>query len=342
MKRRVEDWTVERLHKARAEISFPEYQRQDRLWPDEKKRLLIDSILRGIDIPKLYFNRTKTGEIEVVDGQQRLWAIWEFLDDEYQVKIGAGVRRFSELPHKMQDTIREYDLQVTMFQEADDEYLRELFLRLQLGLLLVTGEKLNAATGEMREFTFKAMANHQFIKRVNIPKRRYAKETLCAQIAINSFTRAKLGSFARTRYEDLLFFFQEYERPKGGDRETFDTQTKAIVAVLDELDAAFGTHAAELNNRSYILSIYLVFAELSPQLSSRSARVTFVEFTFRLWKRLREEISAGFDRKNRELYVFETKLSSAPGERYQIERRHQLLLEYFRHFQQTKKIKGDR
>ena len=101
MKRRVEDWTVEELHKARAEISFPEYQRQDRLWPPDKKRLLIDSILREIDIPKLYFNRTKSGEIEVIDGQQRLWAIWEFLDDEYEVKTDAGDRRFSELPPKM-------------------------------------------------------------------------------------------------------------------------------------------------------------------------------------------------------------------------------------------------
>ena len=114
-----------------------------------------------------------------------------------------------------------------------------------------------------------------------------------------------------------------------------------IVAVLDDLKDTFGTRATELNNRSYILSICLAFAELRARFRSRKAREVFVEFTFLLWKRLREEIGAGFDRRNRELYVFETKLSSAPGERYQIERRHQLLLEYFRHFQQTKKIKGD-
>ena len=340
-KRRVKDWTVEELHKARAEMSFPEYQRQDRLWPQDKKRLLIDSILREIDIPKLYFNRTKTGEIEVVDGQQRLWAIWEFLDDEYEIKTDAGEQRFSELPTKTRDTIRGYDLQATEFKEAGDDYLRELFLRLQLGLLLVTGEKLHAATGEMKEFVFEKMAKHEFIKRVNIPKRRYAKETLCAQIAINSFMRAKLGSFARTRYEDLLFFFNEYERPTGADRNTFTTQTKAIVAVLDDLAHAFGPRATELSNRSYILSMYLVFAELRAQLKSPKTRKVFVEFTFLLWKRLREEISAGFDRRNKDLYVFETKLSSAPGERYQIEGRHQLLLKYFRHFQKTKRIEGD-
>src|SRR5207249_3068261 len=53
MKRTVENWSVERLHKARTQISFPEYQRQPKLWSVEKKQLLIDSILRDIDIPKL-------------------------------------------------------------------------------------------------------------------------------------------------------------------------------------------------------------------------------------------------------------------------------------------------
>src|SRR5438876_7989913 len=84
--RRVEDWTVEELHKARPRISFPEYQRQPNLWSNEKKGLLIDSILRDIDIPKLYFNQTKDKNFEVVDGQQRLWAIWQFLDDEYSYR----------------------------------------------------------------------------------------------------------------------------------------------------------------------------------------------------------------------------------------------------------------
>ena len=46
MKRRVEDWTVERLYKERARLSFPEYQRQPNLWSVEKNSLLIDSILR--------------------------------------------------------------------------------------------------------------------------------------------------------------------------------------------------------------------------------------------------------------------------------------------------------
>lgn len=339
--RRVENWTVERLHKARPRIAFPEYQRQPNLWSLEKKRLLIDSILRDIDIPKIYFNETKDDGIEVVDGSQRLWAIWEFVDDGFTFEIDGEPKKYSELNKKQRDTIRNYVLQVTIFEDVEDEYLRELFLRLQLGLLLVTGEKLHAASGLMKDFVFEKIAAEEFIDGLKIPNRRFAKETLGAQIAINSFTRAKLNTFARTRYEDLLYFFKEYERPQGRDLDFFRRQSKVILATLDELWECFAERTSDLSNRSYVLSVYLLFEELAGSVSSPRDQKKFVEFVFTLWKRLKQEVSAGIDRTNRELYAFEAMLSSASGERYQIERRHQKMLEYYAVFRRTGEIKGD-
>jgi hypothetical protein len=228
-----------------------------------------------------------------------------------------------------------------IFEDVDDEYLRELFLRLQLGLLLVTGEKLHATTGMMKDFVFDKLSAHKFIKTLKIPNRRYAKETLAAQIAINSFTRAKLGGFARTRYEDLLSFFNEYERPPGRDLEFFRKQSKIIIAALDGLWNCFGLRTAELSNRSYVLSVYLLFEEIGGSISTAKDQKKFVDFVFTLWRRLRQEVGAGIDRTNRELYAFEAMLSSASGERYQIERRHQKMREYYEHFRQTGRIKGD-
>jgi len=342
IERKVETWSVERLHKERTRISFPEYQRQPNLWSVEKKSLLIDSILRDIDIPKLYFNKVDKN-YEVVDGQQRLWALWEFLDGAYAYTDGGQARRFSSLTQSQRETITQYELQVVVFQDAEDEYLRQLFLRLQLGLLLITGEKLNASSGVMKDFVFKELARHPFINSVGIPERRYAKQTVAAQITINSFTREKLGFFARTRYEDLLQFFQEYESPKGKDLEFFRDQKKKIIGTMDELMACLGERIEQLKNRAYILSVYLLFEELAKrgEVDSSKERRMFARFVFELWSRLREEIAAGMARKNRELYQFETLVSSAPGEKYQIERRHQRILEYYEYFKETQKIKGD-
>ncbi len=344
MRRKVEEWSIEKLQKERTRISFPEYQREKSLWSTEKKSLLIDSILVDIDIPKLYFNRTADGNYEVVDGQQRLWAIWEFLDDMYPYKGDGKAKKFSDLTPTQKNTIKNYTLQVAVFQEADDEYLRELFLRLQIALLLITGEKLHAESGAMKKLVFDELTDHKFIKKLGVLPGRFAKETLCAQICINSFIHEKINSFARTRYEDLLHFFQEYGHPQGKDLEFFRYKAKKISSVMDMLWKAFGDRAKELKNRSYILSIYLFFEELiskKGELSSTEQK-EFVKFVFSLWRRLKEEGSAGFDRKNKELYTFETYLSSAPGEKYQIERRHQKLIEYYGYFRKTEgRIKGD-
>jgi uncharacterized protein DUF262 len=341
-KRKVEEWTVERLNKERDNISFPEYQREKSLWTTEKKALLIDSILQDIDIPKLYFNRLKDKTIEVIDGQQRIWSIWEFLDDEYPYKVDGKAELFSNLTAGQKDRIKEYPLQITVFDQAEDDYLRDLFVRLQWGLLLNTGEKLHAATGKMKQFIFGNFVNHSFIKNLGIPQRRYARQTLCAQIAINFFSREKLNSFARTRYEDLLHFFNEYEHPLGKDLQLFDKAIKEILAVADRLWKMFGRETKILKSRSYILSVFLFFHDLLNNNGfSQAEEKRFADFVFRLMKRVRDESKLGIDRKNRELYSFDTMLSSAPGEKYQIERRNEKLHEYYEHFKKTGKIKGD-
>jgi hypothetical protein len=337
MKRKVEDWSVEKLARERGRISFPEYQREKSLWPDEKKSMLIDSILKDIDIPKLYFNRVKD-EIEVVDGQQRLWSIWEFLDDEYPYQSDEKKCLFSAMTANQKKAILCYEFQATVFNDADEDYLRELFVRLQLGLLLNTGEKLHAAKGKMKNFVFNTLAEHRFVKALGLPSRRFAKPTLCAQICINSFTKKKVKTFSRTRYDDLIQFFEEYADPKGKDLELFSAQSRAIIQVFDLLWSCFGDKTKELKNRSYILSVYLFVEEHS---LTAAEQKQFSLFILLLWKRLKDESKLGMDRSNRALYTFQALLSSAPGEEYQIQRRHDKIGEFFDHYRTKQKILGD-
>lgn len=340
--REVVSLKIREIEKIRSSITFPEYQRQDHLWKVEKKSLLIDSILNDIDIPKLYFNKTGNDSYEVVDGQQRLWAIWDFLDGAQNYRINDQKTSFEELTREERDAIRDYELQITMFDDADDEYLRTLFIRLQLGLFLVTGEKLHASKGEMQKFVFDELSKAKFLTELGVQKRRYAKETLGAQIAINSFTRARTKSFARTRYEDLSDFFVAYATPKGTDRKFFTQRCAEIQERMKELHKLFGEKTVQLKSRSYVLSVYLLFEWLKDSDAfTREIEKKFVEFVLLLWRRVKEEGKAGIDRKNRELFAFENMLSSAPGEKYQIERRHQKLLEYLEYFIERGKIKGD-
>lgn len=346
MKREVKDWTVKKIYEKRNQIIFPDYQREPKIWRLKDKQLLIDSILRDIDIPKLYFHIDKDNEVyEVVDGQQRLWAVWQFIDNEYRCEIRGRNKFYKELDIIIKDKILSYKLQIAQITDASEEYLRELFLRLQLGLLLITGEKLHASAGLMKNFVFLKMVRHPFIKAISIPPRRYSKETLCAQICINSFSRSKNNIFYRTRYEDLKYFFEIYANPEGVELKFFEERCKHIMTVLDHLNNNFKDKASQLRNRSFILSLYL-FAEELVETREKSEindiMPIFVRFSLECLSRMRAEAKAGFKRRNEELYIFESYLNNAPGERYQIEKRHEKIREYFEYFRDKEKIKGDK
>ena len=72
---------LDKIYKRRDRYDIPDWQREE-VWSKGRKQKLIDSILRGWRLPKFYFLLTsdEPEEFEVVDGQQRLLAIWEFFD----------------------------------------------------------------------------------------------------------------------------------------------------------------------------------------------------------------------------------------------------------------------
>src|SRR5665647_2207735 len=73
---------LDKIYKRRDRYEIPDWQRGE-VWDTSKKQQLIDSILRNWKLPKFYFLRTseEAEEFEVVDGQQRLLAIFEFFDN---------------------------------------------------------------------------------------------------------------------------------------------------------------------------------------------------------------------------------------------------------------------
>ncbi len=100
-------------------ILAPEFQRNS-VWPHAAKAYLIDTILNDRPIPLLFLQRTTSAQkglpgFAVIDGQQRLRAIFEFIDDRFRLsesnkRSRYSNKRFSELPKNLQDQITNYDL----------------------------------------------------------------------------------------------------------------------------------------------------------------------------------------------------------------------------------------
>ncbi|MGH9917954.1 MAG: DUF262 domain-containing protein [Nitrososphaerales archaeon] len=72
-----------RLQKGEIDLA-PEYQRGP-VWSRRRQSLLIDSMLRGYDLPKFFIREVEGGPSEVVDGQQRLNAIALFLANDLKL-----------------------------------------------------------------------------------------------------------------------------------------------------------------------------------------------------------------------------------------------------------------
>src|SRR3989338_10847273 len=148
----------------------PEYQRSP-VWSKKQKQLLIDTILRDLDIPKLYLRDLNDGpyEAEVVDGQQRLRAIWEFRKGEYSIAKDAdpvdGVEiaglSYETLSEDLKDKFDSYNLDIVILQDCTQDEVEEMFVRLQNGSTLRAAEKRNAFPGQMKNFIRK-MAKHPF------------------------------------------------------------------------------------------------------------------------------------------------------------------------------------
>ncbi len=127
----------------------PRYQRHP-IWSVGQKCFLIDSLISGCPIPQVFLNIVIEGKgaqrktfYDVVDGQQRLNAILEFMQDEYplvattaksypvsdEYKPHIG-KKYSELPPHLQDAIWDFPLPVQELRGWDDDEIRALFRRL--------------------------------------------------------------------------------------------------------------------------------------------------------------------------------------------------------------------
>jgi len=326
MKREIITWTAEDLYKNRSLIQYPEFQREPTVWNSEKKRKLIDSMLRDFDIPKLYlFKSGKNGQYDCIDGRQRIQAIFDFFDGYIQLD---DERDWDKLSQKERDKLSDYEFTIALITQATEEELRLLFLRLQLGAPLNVGEKLKAIQGDMRNFVFEHGKSHPFFQQVRIPSRRYAKETVFAQICINSFYRSLHCTFYGARYEELSAFFTQFS-----NLEKYQQEITRILLTLDKLHDCLWGNIGQLRNRAIIVSGYLFYEELL--LSGNQKEIdAFPRFFMLFVETLTYQSKQGleYDNKYRHILDFQSYIIQAAASKTAIENRHKILQEYFNHY----------
>jgi len=206
----------------RNKIRIPHYQRE-KVWSTYQKQLLIDSLIRNIDIPKFYFTM-KLEKVEgrdqkyfnVVDGQQRLSTIIEFARDEFKLMEESGQvegheimnLKFSQLDIDTQTNFHNVQLDIVILVEWSEEDEKEMFSRLQEGTPLNMPEKRRSYPGIMPDKIIE-LSKHRFFSNETLLKKfknkRYAYEDICAQI----FHQFYNGSICEIKPFDIKATYKE-------------------------------------------------------------------------------------------------------------------------------------
>lgn len=109
------------------------------IYNDEKQRLVIDSIVKGIPLPAFYLWKNQDGILEVLDGKQRIEAIKRFKENDLEYN---GLL-WKQHESSFQDVVNDYDLTIITC-EGSEQLKREIFRRINtLGVPLSSFEVLN-------------------------------------------------------------------------------------------------------------------------------------------------------------------------------------------------------
>lgn len=272
MKCTTQPWTVSALYvKQKVIETDPPYQRESGIWSVEKKQLFIDSIMNGFDVPKLYFHDIRSeGEpvsFNVIDGKQRLGAIWEFLDKSKGFSLADDFtfsgdvswfeeegppspgRKFSELSDKQQEYFRLQAIDVVEVAGADEEDIEELFSRLNNGEPLNAAEKRNAMGGNMIKLVREIAREDDLTDILRFNEKRMSYHEVAAKLLrleLNDLKGQGLFADLKKRFLDSLV-----KDGRGIPQSEADGLKARVMTNIRAMKKVFGRGHALMNKQSY-------------------------------------------------------------------------------------------
>lgn len=140
----------------------PEFQR-NAVWPRAAKAYLIDTILMDRPMPLFFFQRSHSAQTgkpvySVVDGQQRLRAIFEFLGDRFSLTESKDRRwrgkKYSELPKALRETLLNYDITIEELSSYREDDIRDIFVRMNKYVVKLSPQELRHARDHGKFYDF--------------------------------------------------------------------------------------------------------------------------------------------------------------------------------------------
>ncbi|MCM3358652.1 DUF262 domain-containing protein [Psychrobacillus sp. MER TA 171] len=150
------------------ELVVPDFQRE-LVWDPRRKSRFIESILLGYPIPGMFFTDLERGKMLIIDGQQRINTLVEFLNNELRILRRDDInpkwrgKFFRDLDEDSQRRLRSTNIRASVFQILSDDQdkniaLYSLFERINTGSIQLNSQEIRRAiyfgefTKQLNEF----------------------------------------------------------------------------------------------------------------------------------------------------------------------------------------------
>lgn len=348
-----ESKTVSWWHNERDNIEMtPVYQRKGGIWTAEDKAYLIDSILNGFDIPKLYIadfsyantplNKSRK-PYAIIDGRQRFEAIFDFFDgkivllenfeysEDPSLSLGGlGYKDLRESYPKIASRFETFNLSVVSVITDEEPKINELFVRLNRNKPLTGAEIRNAMAGPVPGIIRRLAVNPFFSKKIKFQVKRAQDQNTAAKLLLIEFR----GQFVDTKKVHLNRFVDEAIMAESTD---FDRAATRVESVLSQMSEAFVDKDPLLASQGE-LPVYYWFVRTFYDPHSSRVREFLVDFTRRT-KNLKELDRSETDRTSAELLKYIT-FSRSVNDQGSMAGRFRILEDEFRRFLKERPTSG--
>ncbi len=252
----------------------PGYER-NRVWKDKKKKsLLIESLMLRIPIPAFYFYENEDTKFQVIDGQQRLATIHEFVNNEFcltgleYLKDTCDRKYFRDIDIKYQQRIYRTQIAVNILDaRSPQKVIYDIFRRINTGGMKLNPQEMRNAICKpaVRNFLKQSTQNKNFLMATrNLVKdeRMDAQELVLRFYAFSQLYDYKKNELVNDYSSVALMLDDAVEQMKHMDKEKFTELYQKFDEAMRRCYQAFGEYCftkiemkkskVELVSRDYI------------------------------------------------------------------------------------------
>jgi Protein of unknown function DUF262 len=264
------------------------FQRRE-VWKSPARSFFIDTLLRGYPVPPIYIRIAQSEDHgrtirEVIDGQQRLRALLDFVDGKYELTNAVEApwrgRTFEELHVEQQGAIKEFPFICEVLHGISDQRVLEIFARLNTYSIPLNKQELRNGTyfGLFKQASYSLAHEHVEFWRSN---KIFSEARISRMLEVEMTSELLILGMAglQDKKNSINDFYADYD-------EAFPEQRKAeerFRAVIDDIVEALDASLPESEFRrpplfySLFAAVYHVrfgVAGLSPSVPSRRLRAS--------------------------------------------------------------------